>query len=191
MSLLNDDDLVVCHRAGYSNITPQACLERHLKNKEACGKCQKHVGSLLTMIDATEKDADEIIKIAQAGQLNRHANPLVNTAVKADWERGPIVNTHIIFINGIRVAQGFAKEIRPAGGTAERFLNVVIAAEAIEKITKGIREIFVDEYLVGRITYRFEWSATNAKMTPVDGKNGEKLFSFRCIPVTIDTFTKG
>jgi len=193
MALLGDDDMVVCHRAAYANISPQACLEKHVRNEEACGKCRKYEACLIVMIEATQKSAEEIVDLSRAGKISGHGNPLVNTASKADWERGQIVNSRILYINGLRVRQGFAKEFRAAGGVAERYLSLILSAEDVEKIKNGVREVAVDELIAGRVVYRFEWNADGDKNKPSpaeDGKGGEKRVSFRLQPVNLDTFSR-
>ncbi len=189
MPLLGDDDLVVCHRAGYAHITPQACLDRHLRDPKACGRCRIHVHCLSTMVDATEKTAEDIVSIVRDGKIGNHSNPLVNKAAKADWEN--TVNTYIVFINGIRPRQGFIKEFRTVGGMTDRSLAVTISAADVDKIAKGVREIAVDELIAGRLVYRFEWNADgDNKPSESVNKENEKLFTFRLAAVAKDVFSR-
>lgn len=197
--------MVVCHRAGYSSITPQTCIEKHVKNEEACGECRQSRVSLAVIADAADSDPETIIRIARNGDVSKISNPLIrkeslpDTNLVIDDEKGKKnVNTRIIFINGRRIPQGMIFEFKQSGGFADRALFVYLLKSAIESMKTEVKDIAIDEYVNGRLTTRYEWSSSDKKTfgDPVESdvkKNNDtfNVVGFRMNPVSTDNFVRG
>lgn len=208
LARIGGDDQVICHRAGYSHVSPQSCLERHVRNEEACGQCTWHRRAQDAMCEALDLGPEQVYDLALDGRLGQCANPVIrpeslpdmNTAIVSehqaeDVDKGKIVNSRVIFVNGKRIPQGQVIDFRQSGGMGERSLVLFFAATAFADA--AVADISVDEYVIGRLHSRYEWSASDTKRfgDPMAQKitRRDKEFDvvgFRLFPVTEDSFSR-
>lgn len=189
---------------GYSSITPQACLEKHVRNEDACGRCNLHRLSSATMAEATDTDPDQVRQLALNGTLSQHSNPLVrpeslpDNKVVIDDEKGTkTMNTRIIFINGRRMPQGVIVDFRQAGGMAERSLVAFFLLAFFTDAKIDAKDIAIDEYVNGRLQTRYEWNSADQKtfgpaMPSKIQKQGKdiEVLGFRMFPISTDTYVR-
>ncbi len=197
--------MLVCPRMGYSSITPQMCLEKHVKTEEACGSCKLHRLAAAEMSEAIDSDPETLIELARNGTLSQHGNPLVrpeslpDNKVVIDDEKGTkTMNTRIIFINGRRMPQGVIVDFKQAGSLAERSLVAFFLIAFFTDAKIEARDISIDEYVNGRLQTRYEWSSLDKKqfgeaMTTKVQKSGKDIdvLAFRMYPISTDNYTRG
>lgn len=201
------DDGIVCHRAGYSHLTPQACLERHVRNEDLCGTCRWHMVATDVMSEAMDSSPEEIVQITQSGNLGRHANPLIRPESRPDpearavldaddCEKGKNVNTRVVFVNGRRIPQGVLVDFRSVGTLVERTLVAYFSKEFVER-GKGIMDLMIDEYINGRLQIRYEWRSDDKEtfgepMQTKYMKEGKEVdvVGYRLFSITSDSFTR-
>lgn len=202
---LGFDDTLICQRMGYSSLTPQACLDKHVRNDEACGDCRQHRLAAAHMAEATDSDPEHVYQLVRHGQLSQYGNPIVRPEslpdhkVVIDDEKGTkTMNTRIIFINGRRMPQGVIVDFKQAGGLAERSLVAFFVLAFFTDAKIEPRDIAIDEYVNGRLQTRYEWSSSDKTqfgepITSKINKAGKEIdvLGFRMYPIATDNYTRG
>ena len=191
-------DEIICHRMGYCGISPQRCLEKHVKEPDTCGACRWFIVAAESMAEATDTSPLEILHIVKQGGICRHPNPVITPSSKP---LAPIeektVNSRIVYINGLRMPQGKLLDFRQSGGLAERSLVAMFSKEFVEATKSGIQDVSIDEYMNGRLQIRYEWNSEDK--TTFGGPVTSKVMrggvehdavGFRCFPVTTDAFSR-
>jgi hypothetical protein len=208
-AFLGHEDEIVCIRKAYSHVSPQTCLDLHVKAPDSCDehRCRWHIVATDRMSEATGHGLEVLVQIAKEGLLSAFSNPLIRPeslpdpatrdAFEDDGEKGPkTMNHRILFINGRRIRQGFVLDFRTSGGMSERTLTALIPKNLVDA-TKGVNSIQIDEYVTGRLQACYEWNSDDDKKfgPPIETKHTARgketdVVGFRMLSINTDSFTR-
>lgn len=161
-----ESNLLCCVRHGYTEITPNACIEKWTPRPDLCGSCRNHHKAAERLSLVVPGGLIAVHQLAREKRLGTIADPYIQTD-DLEHEGRPQekkVSMFIVWINGLRAPSNDVTVKSRASNAAH--VDASFSQAILGERTK-LKHLCVEQKTSGRTNAIFEWSR------PADFKDPE------------------